>query len=128
MPGPGEPLGGGRGIHAAVVPEHLTEATLYGVLFLALAVAQLAFADALFRSPTPALLTASVGLNAVVTLMWLASRTTGLPLGPHPFHRQAVGLLDVLCSAAQVALAAGCLWLLRSEPAATRRLAGGQAT
>ena len=115
-------------IHAAVVPEHLTEGTTYGILFLALAVLQLGFADWLLRTPNRGMLTAAAGLNVAVALLWLASRTTGLPFGPHAFQAEAVGFLDVACTAAEVAVAAGCLWLLRSAPAPTRRLAAVRAT
>lgn len=114
-------------IHAAVVPEHLAEGTSYGVAFLALAVLQLAFAEWLLRPPTPAVLTTSLALNVAVALLWLGSRTTGLPFGPHAFHPEPVGLLDAVCTAAQVVVAAGCLWLLRSLPTPGRRVAGVQA-
>ncbi len=65
--------------------------------------------------PDALTLAASAAINASVALLWLASRSTGLPLGPHALQPQAVGVWDSLCSALEVALAVGCLRLLTSR-------------
>ena len=45
-------------------------------------------------------------LNAAVILLWLVSRTAGLPVGPEPWEAEAVGTADLLCSGLEVVLIA----------------------
>ncbi len=89
-------------IHAAVVPEHLTEWPAAGVFFVALCLVEAALAGALLRSPGR--FTRSTQLLLVVVasgaplLVWAWSRVLGLPFGPTAGAREAVGAADVVAS------------------------------
>lgn len=50
--------------------------------------------------------------NALVLAVYLASRTTGLPIGPDINHPEPVGGLDVVSGILELALIAGCAALL----------------
>jgi hypothetical protein len=66
-------------MHLWVVPEHLEEWWGYGAFFLVLAVA----------------------------ILWLVTRTTGIPLlGPHAGEVEGVGVLDLACTLAEVGVVA----------------------
>ena len=66
------------------------------------------------RPSTRALRWGAVG-NLAVLAIWAASRTTGLPIGPHPWETEPVGLLDLACGAYEIAIVAGCFWLVRTR-------------
>ena len=84
-------------IHLALVPPHLQEYTLFGLLFIAAAVAQAALAVAILTIPSPRLFAA--GLIGTLALMaaWVVSRTTGLPIGPEPWRPEHIGFADITC-------------------------------
>ena len=44
-------------------------------------------------------------VQVYLALLSVSSRTVGLPIGPEAGHPEAVGVVDVLCSADEVALA-----------------------
>lgn len=102
-------LVGAAAIHLAVVPEHLTEWTAAGAFFLVLAVAELVAAAGVLRRLRGDLRLV-VGVSVVPLLLWLVSRTVGMPIGPDPGTPEAVGPSDVVCclleAAALVAVAA----------------------
>ena len=83
-------------LHLTVVPEHLDQWWVYGVFFLSLSAAQALLAWLLLRGParTPLLLAAILGTVAVVVL-YVLTRTTGLPVGPTHVHSGAAVLRGV---------------------------------
>jgi hypothetical protein len=84
-------------VHAGVCPEHFKEATSYGVFFLLSALAQVAWAVAVYRKPpTKALLRAGVFGNLAVIVLWGVTRSVGLPVGPHPWTREGGGMAAAL--------------------------------
>jgi hypothetical protein len=88
-------------VHLAVVPEHWAEYRPFGGFFLVVGVVQLAAACAAWMGPTPKrLLGVAVGQAALVAL-WVASRTTGLPVGPEPWQPEDVGAADIACVAVE---------------------------
>src|SRR6185312_8387396 len=92
---------GSAAIHAAVVPEHLTEWAAAGVFFIVLTAAELAVGAPVV----------SIGPLAV----WLYSRTLGLPFGPEPGVPEAVGLADVAACALEVLTLVLAVVLLRAR-------------
>ena len=106
------------GIHAAVAPAHLSEDPLFGVFFLLVAGAQLTWVAALASRTTPRLLQAGIALNAVLILLWLVTRTLGLPFGLLP-EAHPVGGWDVACVLWQLATIACCARLLRGAATTT---------
>lgn len=100
-------------IHFAVVWEHLEEFALFGVLFGAAAVLQLAWAALIIlRPPSRRLLLAGAIGNAGLFAVWLLSRSAGLPIGPEPWTPEPVGVADVLATVLEVAIVCGVLALV----------------
>jgi hypothetical protein len=125
---------GAAAIHFAVMFEHFSEYSLYGVFFLVLAWAQLVWPVVLIALPfltwaraaarpgrfpagwprsglTPlaarrmaAWLWLGVIGNAGVLVVYFASRSIGLPLGPDTKEVEAWGGLDLVCAAEEVLL------------------------
>jgi hypothetical protein len=95
-------------IHLWVMPEHLKEWWGYGAIFLVLAVAQGMYGLGLLRWPSRPLLLLGVAGNLAVAILWLVTRTTGIPLlGPHAGEVEGVGVLDLACTLAEVGIVAG---------------------
>jgi hypothetical protein len=107
-------------IHAALAPDHYREEPALGLLFAGVAAAQFVWAAVVVRRPSPALWARGLALHASVALAWLASRTSGLPFGPHAGQAEAVGLLDAMCAGAEVVLAVACIRLLQMTPRLAR--------
>src|SRR5215469_2388348 len=116
---------GAAATHFAVVFEHFAEYTLYGVFFLVISWAQLIWPAVLLWRPSRLWLLLGMAGNAVVVMVYVASRTVGLPIGPDFHHAESVGALDVWSCVLEFGVIVGCLALLR-RPAlldrpATRR-------
>jgi hypothetical protein len=99
-------------IHFAVVFEHFTDDTLYGVFFLVLSWAQLIWPAVLLWWPSRLWLWLGMAGNAAVIAVYIASRTVGLPFGPDLHHPEPVGALDVMSCVLEFALIIGCVALL----------------
>ncbi|WP_353951235.1 hypothetical protein V6K52_16580 [Knoellia sp. S7-12] len=72
----------GGAIHLAVTPEHLEEWWVFGTFFIVVGCFQLAFAALVLRRPTWPVAFAGIAVNLAVVLVYVASRTTGLPIEP----------------------------------------------
>jgi hypothetical protein len=95
-------------MHLWVVPEHFEEWWGYGAFFVVLAVAQGLYALVLLRWPSRAFLLLGVASNLAVAILWLVTRTTGMPLlGPHAGETEGVGVLDLACTLGEVGIVAG---------------------
>ena len=70
------------GIHLAVTPEHLEEWWVFGAFFIVVGGFQLAFAALVLRRPTWPVALTGIIVNLGVVLVYVASRTTGLPVHP----------------------------------------------
>ena len=104
-------LAGAGIIHVAVVPEHLTEWVAAGLFFIALAAAQLFLGVAVLVRPTRLVRVASLVVAAGPIVLWLVSRTVGLPLGPEPGVPEALGMSDLACAVLEAAAVAFALAL-----------------
>jgi hypothetical protein len=100
-------------VHAVVSVDHFREYFLFGLFFAVLAPAQVAWGVVAYRRPRRDILLAGAAANLAVVALWIASRTVGLPIGPEPGHPEAIGVVDVLCSADEVAVALLVVALLR---------------
>jgi hypothetical protein len=101
-------------IHAMAFPEHLREFGPFGGFFAALTLAQLSLAFVLTRDPDPARVRLIAFGSMGVVLLWLVSRTAGLPLGPEPWRPESIGVFDVAASCAEAVTALGCVMHLRA--------------
>lgn len=92
-------------IHLWVTPEHFEEWWGYGIFFLAAAVAQGLYAPIMLWRPGRTLLLAGLAGNLAIVILWLATRTTGIPLfGPHAGEIEEAGVLDFACTLAEVGI------------------------
>jgi hypothetical protein len=103
-------------IHAVAGVQHLDEYLLYTLFFEVLAIAQLAWGIALYRAPSPRLMAIGAVGCALVVLLWIASRTTGLPIGPEPWTPEGVGVIDSVASADELMIAILILFELSRAP------------
>lgn len=88
-------LAGSAVIHAAVVPEHVVQWRAAGLFFVLLTVLQLLAADLVLTRPGRVVWVGVAALSAGPLLLWLCSRTVGLPFGPGAGDAEAVGLADL---------------------------------
>ena len=93
-------------MHLWVMPEHLEEWWGYGVFFVVVAAAQGLYGLGLLRRPSRPFLLLGVAGNLTIVILWLVTRTTGIPLlGPHAV--EVVGALDLFCTLAELCVVFG---------------------
>ena len=107
-------LAGSAAIHAAVIPEHLTEWPVAGAFFVLLVLVELALALAVLLRLDRLVLMVTAWVSAATLLLWLASRTVGLPFGPEAGVPEAVGLPDVACCLLELVTLAAAVFVLRN--------------
>ena len=100
-------------IHVVVVPEHLDHWVPFGIAFAVLAALQFALAVVLYRAPTVGRLRFAADLSTAVVLVWILSRTTGLPVGPDAGRAEAAAPIDVAATVAELHVAFSGWWLTR---------------
>ena len=113
---------GAAAIHFAVIFEHFNEYALYGVFFLVISWAQLIWPAVLVWRPTRLWLWLGMAGNAIVLLVYVLSRTSGLPFGPDLHNPEQVGALDVVSCVLEFALIVGCAALLWRPSLADRQV------
>lgn len=121
-------LGAGL-IHLAVTKEHAEEWWLFGVFFLGLGAAQMLWAVVVLARDDVPLRRVVAGANVAVALLWLVTRTIGIPIGPEPWQPEATGRADVLCTLLELALVAVLLvlpWLAAGERRSPVRAGAGR--
>jgi hypothetical protein len=101
-------------IHATVCPSHFQESDLYGVFFLLAAAGQLGFAVVVLGRPSRTVLRTGAAATAAVLMLWLATRTVGIPPGPAAGRTEDVGVLDLMATGAETVVVVLCLLGLRA--------------
>lgn len=111
-------LSAGAGmIHWIVTPEHFAHWWGYGVFFLAAGAAQVAYAVwlALNQPSRRGLMIGLLG-NGMIIALYLVTRSMGIPLfGPSAGEVEPVGSVDVISKAAELALMACLVLMLRAR-------------
>ena len=74
-----------------------------------------------YRDPTEGAFVVGAGTNVGVALLWLVTRTIGLPFGPDQWSPEKVGVLDIAATVDELSIA--CLSLALVSAAWRRRLA-----
>jgi hypothetical protein len=105
---------GAGAIHAAVAARYVAIYPLYAVLFAALAAAQVIWALIALLRPARAWFALAAGGNLAAALVWIWSRTAGIPFGPFQGSALPIGFPDVLTTAFEVLVIAGCVAVFRS--------------
>ena len=111
---------GAAATHFAVTDQHFHEWWGFGLFFLASAWVQLLWAAAAVRVPSPRLVALGLVGNAAVVVIWLVTRTVGLPFGPEPGETEALGWPDAITTSFE-SIAALCCLVLLIRPLAFRR-------
>lgn len=104
---------GAATVHFAVIDQHFAEYWLFGVFFVAAALAQLGWVVAVVSNPTRTVYVVGALGNALIAVTWVVSRTTGLPFGPGAGEPEPGGIADVVSTAFELAIVVGTLLLLR---------------
>jgi hypothetical protein len=102
-------------IHFAVAGQHFQDYWLYGVFMLVVAWLQLLWAALAIARPSRSLLASGAVLNAGVIAVYIVTRTAGDLFGPGAGSAEQAGFGDVLCTALEAVVAAGCAWLLLAK-------------
>lgn len=95
-------LAAAAGIHGTVLPEHARESWVYGAFFGTVTALQLLCAYLVLTRPSRRLVTVLGVGSAFIIAAWIASRTTGLPVGPEPWKPESVGVADLVSTALEV--------------------------
>lgn len=95
---------GAAAIHFAVIVPHFNKYTPFGIFFLVIPWFQAAWAVLVPIADDRRLLLAGVVLNAVVVLVWIWSRTAGLPIGPAPGIAEEVGAPDGIATSLEAVI------------------------
>lgn len=93
-------------VHVAVAPDHWAEWWGYGLFFLVVAGAQLAFALILLKRPARVWIAAGILGNALVVALYVVTRTVGIPVGPEAGAVEAVAAIDLLSKGTELLLIA----------------------
>jgi len=99
-------------IHFAVAGQHFQQYWLYGVFMLVVAWLQLLWAIVAMARPSRLLLGGGVILNVGVVAVYVVTRTIGDVIGPGAHSVEQAGFGDLLCTALEAIVVAGCAWLL----------------
>src|SRR5712691_938067 len=99
-------------IHFAVAGQHFQQYWLYGVFMLVVAWLQLLWAIMAMARPSRLLLGGGVILNVGVVAVYVVTRTIGDVIGPGAHSVEQAGFGDLLCTALEAIVVAGCAWLL----------------
>ena len=109
-------------VHLAAADAHVAESSMFAAFFLVLGVAQAAWAVLVLGNRQRGIMATGAIGSAGVIVVWILSRTTGLPIGPHPGEAEPAGMGDTIASALQfvVLICAGGFALrtpIRRKPA-----------
>lgn len=105
--------GAAAAVHFAVVGVHFDEYWVFGTFFLVVAWFQAAWAVLVVARPSRSQLLIGAIVNGAVIVIWLWSRTGGLPIGPESGEAEAAEFIDVVATALETLLVIGCLAMLR---------------
>lgn len=89
-------------IHFAFMASHFRQWWLYGMFFLASGVAQSLFTVAILRFPRPSVVLAGIVMNLAIVLLYIDSRTVGVPIGPHADVAERTKLIDLAVTGAEL--------------------------
>ena len=92
------------GIHLSVAPEHFDEWWGYGTFFVVAALGECALVLLLALRPRSWVIQAGIWTSLATMLMYLVSRTSGIPLGPGKGSVETVDLPGLAATVAEGAL------------------------
>lgn len=96
-------LAGAAVVHLVMVPGHAGEWLTEGVGFAVVGWLQLGLGVAIATQRRSSMLWGSIAVNLTAIAVWIVSRTSGFPVGPHAHHAEAVMFIDGFTVAIEVA-------------------------
>ncbi|MEK7061751.1 MAG: hypothetical protein AAB957_00620 [Patescibacteria group bacterium] len=104
-------------IHAVVIIEHFEEWWGYGMFFVVVTIYQLFLAYILFttHSPSHAVLWVGIIVNIAIIVLWIYTRTLGVPFGPETGEVESIGTLDTISKLAELGTILFLAMLFRSR-------------
>lgn len=102
-------------VHFAYADSHFAAWWGYGAFFLAAGNLQVLFAALLIWRPRAWLPLAGIGANLAIVVVYVLSRTSGIPLGPHAHVVEDAQAVDWATTAAQVAIILALLTMLEGR-------------
>ena len=106
-------LSAGAGyVHFMYADSHFEAWWGYGAFFLAAGNLQVLFAIVLLWRPRAWLPLAGIGANLAIVVVYVLSRTSGIPLGPHARVVEDAEAVDWATTAGQVAIIVALLMML----------------
>ena len=99
-------------VHGSVMATHFREWFLFGLFFAIVTPLQLAWSAAVVRraGPLRTVLVAGAVASVGIVVLWLVTRTVGLPFGPDIGQAEKIGVKDVLASLDELGTAA-LVWI-----------------
>ncbi|HEX6391973.1 MAG TPA: hypothetical protein VFZ97_00945 [Acidimicrobiales bacterium] len=110
-------------IHISVCAEHFREWIVYGLFFVFASIAQAIWSVLVLTRPGARLLLLGAFGNNAVVVLFIFSRTVGMPFGPEAFRAERLttpGLIATACELLLVTLACYGARTFRHEPRAIR--------
>jgi hypothetical protein len=98
--------------HFAYAESHFQEWWAYGVFFVAAGNLQMLFAALLVWRPRAWLAPAGIAGNLAIVGVYVISRTTGVPLGPHARVVEEAGAIDWATAAGEIAIVVALIAML----------------
>ena len=89
-------------IHFAYVSSHWRDWWAYGAFFLVTGVFQALLGPAILRWPNMWTALAGIAANLGIVGMYILSRTTGIPMGPHTGVVEKATPIDLSCTALEI--------------------------
>ena len=113
-------------IHLVAAAEHVGVDWSLGVFFLLVGTAQLGAAWLVHRDPRDRrLLALGAAGSLAIALLWIFSRTTGVPFGPDAGEVESVGVADTIATLLELAFAALAVTVMRRGDGAVAWLRSG---
>lgn len=111
-------------IHLAMVPSHWSESAIEGIGFAVAGWLQIALGVWVLLRPGSLLLKVAMLANVAFIVVWVVSRTWGLPFGDHSWHPHDPSFIDLVCVGLEAGfvLAAGYLLLHPSAGKSWKRV------
>ena len=100
-------------IHLSVAAPHFDYFWLHGTFFVALGLAQVAWAGLVLAAPTKLVYAAGALGNGLIIGTWVLSRTAGVPFGPEPWVPEHIGVIDAMATAFEVLIVGAVFFRLR---------------
>jgi hypothetical protein len=111
-------------IHVVAAVQHAGVSWTLGVFFAVVGVAQLLAGWWIYREPDDHRILVAVAWGSIgVALLWVWSRTTGMPFGPESGKVSKIGTADSIATLQELAFAAIAAVIVRRPGRAKQRLA-----